>query len=644
MQSYWRVGPAPSKRLPAEVKSSGLDLKSGTGGDMTSRLDETPKSHDIEPAGNDSIRANAAPEQDSWVAGRAHQAPFDTTAASITSSGPEKEPVKKPDVSSRQPPSGLVGFHQNDQLLNLVRQQLRKQRRLEQNKPFRGPDGVFLNLREPHISKRNESTHHKDSRTLQPRSSRRPWERSRYGNEEAIAEDDHRSKGLCDDDIVLMSPKTVIGKGNSDPFGTFSIDINPRANSMISFFRDSVLSSLYHTTSKKWLTSASAVRDFQDNIDALSDEGAAYGFLARYTLIAAALNPNLQELAITYRYKSIKLLRERTATENSIGDVIGSDRPPSLFLMWHIFLLYATELAARNLSGTIAHAKMLRMLFDRQAKFRQVDYKLLNYVLYNDQQMAAIFLTPPVFDPREWTPRMFKGLWEMAETKLPEPSPSIYVIDPSIESEELRFIFSLRRRSLNYWLMNQTNELPESPLMLAWMISKSIICQNRLVLYFRDMRELSLDSSLSPQERHAFEIQQYIALSALHWSRSFNYNTSICGVPVYDASPGILAKLEYLLVRSKRLGGDPPRWDNVRLWALYNGAWSAHAAKEKSKTAPDPYSTWFNVEFVAHATKMGLTTWESIQKILKGFLYSPFLRPDGSIWVEKALNREDRLV
>lgn len=72
-------------------------------------------------------------------------------------------------------------------------------------------------------------------------------------------------------------------------------------------------------------------------------------------------------------------------------------------------------------------------------------------------------------------------------------------------------------------------------------------------------------------------VQQYMALAAIYLTRSpkFNFNPTVLGIPMYDAST-ITQTLRSLLEQSESVSRRASRRKNTnaRLWTLYVGALS----------------------------------------------------------------------
>jgi hypothetical protein len=79
---------------------------------------------------------------------------------------------------------------------------------------------------------------------------------------------------FCDAIIRRPSaPLTILQHGNSDPFGVFAIEITPRVNAMLSFYRDSMLTAMCHVDVPNGFTKDAAVTTWQTQVESLEDPG-----------------------------------------------------------------------------------------------------------------------------------------------------------------------------------------------------------------------------------------------------------------------------------------------------------------------------------------------------------------------------------
>jgi hypothetical protein len=428
-----------------------------------------------------------------------------------------------------------------------------------------------------------------------------------------------------------VSPKTPVRKGNSDPFHAWSFEITPQINDLIKFYRDWILPSMYHTDSRKAVTSRSAVRDYADTVSGLQDEAGAYAFLSRNAFVATKSNPQMREIAAKYSGKSTKLLVDKIAGGKDLQN-------PTAF--WHINNLWAGETIDNNLAAAMAHGKMVKHMMEEQVKTGKVDFKQLGYVIYTDCQMSATFLTSPIFDVEGWLPKVLAPVWTMAaavaEKLLPPLSAEVNKVDACITDERLKAILVARRETTELWMTSRarTEEAEHSQLVFLWVLSRAVVLQGKLVNHYLAQKA---KVSESEEEMDHIYAQQYIALAAIYLTRIWSFDVTVLGQPMFDAGPNILRRLRRLLEQSDRWPGGPSfhKYNNARFWALYVGALSEQLAAGHTKMKPE--RQWFNAKLAEQAYICDVEHWQAAREVLKGFVYNDHLPPHISTWFDRTL-------
>ena len=433
------------------------------------------------------------------------------------------------------------------------------------------------------------------------------------------------------------APLSMSRDGNSDPFNGFPFKLDAQANELIAFYRDRVIPSIYHTGSgRKSVTEASALRDFNDTIQGLQDEGGAYSFLAKNAFTASHSNPAMRQIAAVYQGKSTKLLMDKVAK--------GTGSLQSQNTLWHINNAWQAETIDENLAGSIAHGKMLRYLFDEQAKLGKLDFKYLLYVIYTDCHMSATFLIRPVFDVEVWLPKVLAPIWKqaaaVAAAYLPPLPDTLNQLDPSVDDPTLQHVFVDRRETAYLFISSATQkqEIPQSTLVLAWIAYRAIVSQGRMITFFLEKKGRLVAPNLTEEAKDSLYAYQYTALAALYITRHWSFSNSILGEPMFRAAPKILAALREVLEQSDRWPGGPSfhKYNNARLWALYVGAVGEQVLGKQSSGSAFS-EMWFHRKMAEQAYVLDVTTWDAAKTIFMGFLYTELIPPNGKDWFEKTL-------
>ena len=128
----------------------------------------------------------------------------------------------------------------------------------------------------------------------------------------------HREKSLRnragfpkdDDEDPPESPKSVLFKGNSDPFEVFPVKIGPEENELVLFYRDVILPVQYKLRFPLPQLAQLRTQDWEDCIGGLIDEGIAHALLARWGQMVSLCTPAMRKAAIEHRYWGTQLLSE----------------------------------------------------------------------------------------------------------------------------------------------------------------------------------------------------------------------------------------------------------------------------------------------------------------------------------------------
>ena len=425
--------------------------------------------------------------------------------------------------------------------------------------------------------------------------------------------------------FALGTRSSVVMEGNSDPFGTQAVAIDPQVNELITFFRDLVIPSIYHTGPDGWMTSKTANVHWQSAVRGLGDEGGALGFLARYAQVAAITHKDkrMATQALRYSFKSTSVLRERLEHSTVLAHKAS---PLSQQVYWQINMLWGTEILIRNFDAAVVHGKMLRALLEKQAKINQLDVTFLRYVLYNDSHLISSFMVRSVFDYDVWIPEQYKVMEGLAMSEMPDfAEVHAEVIDPSVESDFLRKIFKIRREHVQVWKQRLTSA-GISPLMYAWLATVNSINQGQLIKRGLDAMERAV--KVSKEDAGRLWVEAYLSIACLYWIRSIGGSMIICGVDIYNSQRPILEKLRTALTRADetQTAEDQLKYRNARVWALFIGAQA-----EQSWKQPD----WFTDNLALRAREMGLMSWISLKNVLQAFLHNDMLPPHGASWYEK---------
>jgi hypothetical protein len=428
----------------------------------------------------------------------------------------------------------------------------------------------------------------------------------------------------------------MLRKDNSDPFHTFGISIDATVDNLLKFHHDCIIPSAYHIEVASVTRPLGAIAAFNDAITALRDECTGYSLLSAMTVVMAAVarNPAMTKQALIYKNKSSALLRHRLGHDgNAYNDPDQLYRP--------IMGLLTVETTLRNECGARLHAEMLAYLIRKSGGLTAIDNRLRTQLLWEEIHRTTIFLAQPAVDFGEWVPMQFpeymdgdKSLFEKVNTIVTSP-----IVDPSIENERLRDIFVELRKTCEVlkWAMSSPPNATGDT--FAWPMVQSHVCIGRLMNHYADAASPAKETLTGYFGRRE-NVEACICLAAAYWTRCCFGVEAVRigswlpgrGAVTHDTGWRILPRLRRILALDEEPTENP--YERVRLWALYVGAL---AEKRGSLLSPEiEEKDWFTQNFVRHASKQGLHSWQDAEQVIEGFLHSQHIQPDGSVWFSLA--------
>lgn len=426
------------------------------------------------------------------------------------------------------------------------------------------------------------------------------------------------------------SPVSMVGKGNSDPFQTFSIPIGPEENQLILLYRDYVLPSVYHLQVKnKGLNDKNmqelAERDWRDNIAGLEDEGTALATLARYGSIVSRSNPDLRSTALKYLGQSTRVLRQKVSQRGDLSSISNC---------LHINMLFNAEIINLNLVGAVTHGKAFLHIFKQQWDEQRLDYKMLLYQLHNDMQLTSTFLIRPIFDHGEWLPKVLKPLWDAAAPYMLEVEIEDN-LDPAIDHPVLLYWFKRRRQQLYHEGAKASDKdaIPPLPLVTGSFMATTFLFHSRMLHHYLDTEKELKDEGLSLETKSSLYVRQLLALASTQLHKWAGYSPRILGVQMYDNKRylnALRAAIEQCEACAAKAAVN--KYSNAITWALYLGALAERDTLSESRQISN---RWFHRKLASFARSAQVTTWDDLKAILKGFLYQESQLSKGSVWFEE---------
>ncbi|KAK6369867.1 uncharacterized protein PV06_01785 [Exophiala oligosperma] len=417
----------------------------------------------------------------------------------------------------------------------------------------------------------------------------------------------------------MQSPRTVLGKGNSDPFDSLAVVIDPWANRFMDFGKTYLIPALYQTGNRGWAPSSPAARNWHAGIKDLSDRCAAFGLMSYYAtaLTIISNDANAAKRALVLKTKAVELLRHQLVVMDALGSCIDTNTQGL------IFRLFRAEILGRNSTAALLHGRMLRSSLERQCQAGTLDLAFLSVSIYHDNFRSTSSMEWPIFDYEELVPAAFAAVWKRVPLTLPkEAEEDLGEPDPSITDPKLRqTVKDMRPFFLIYSLMATRRKTSASPTDWFWFLSRSETFQGQLMnRYLRLVKEAAGDS----QRTAASQLQACICLATLYTIRAPVNNPQVSGMPLYDSATIIQQRLadglfiveQCLLFNSKALSA-VPNSDGSLLWMYYVGT----LAESRCQSLRTPM-VFFESRLSAKIAEMRIDSWESMVSIFKAFLFS----------------------
>ena len=441
-----------------------------------------------------------------------------------------------------------------------------------------------------------------------------------FDDDEAVvkADSDTDTVWSSAQNLILLSPQSVLMKGQSDPFDTSPTRIDSKAHKLISYWRDNYLFSRHHVNIKTWRQSASAVSDWEDARMSLSDGGLGHALLAQVSASIAleTVSKQLVELSLIHSQRSTVALRKRLENKEDDSD--------SLRLFRHMALLQGVETYARNQAAAVTHGKMLHRLYDGWLSHgKRFDMKILLLTLYTDVHMAITFLVRPQFTP---SLKLVEAFLEVSDAATRE---ECSVSTSNIHRPNSQITDLILQNTFLMW--DQTLTITSFYARRLW----TFINQINMVNHILDIEE-KMNRQHDSIDTTSYHVQAYISLAVLYLIRLSTLPEHFVTKAHFAAHANLLRRLRHHLEISDSLE-DKHFYSHARLWALFVGAQSEYQAALLNKSSRALASRgWFNVQLAQQARRCGLLKWECIRDILEGFMYFEMV-PDPSEWCSELL-------
>jgi hypothetical protein len=424
----------------------------------------------------------------------------------------------------------------------------------------------------------------------------------------------------------------ALRQGNSDPFATFPVAISSKINAFMTYTRELYLPGILRDALNREAVIDVESHEWADCVSALQDSVTAYAYLAR---IAAAMTPfdqktkksNFGTQLLVFKSKGTGLLRKRIES----GEI--DHMTVVAMSCYHLAAVHAHEYTAAR-----SHARALVQIFQRGDV--PTDHMILHRTIAQDGQMATTTLERPAVDVEGWVSEtMIQHFASVLNTLPPFMSleASSKDLDASIENTRLRDVLGRLRQCLVLSMLMEQDPMYatfEYKHYVRYVVNSSCMTLVNHYLDSRDHLDVDQKPRASPARAH-HHVQAYASLATILWLRKASgaSEVGLAGTPpLFDANALLMRRLNQALEESKWMAAEDCRYANVRLWALYVGAYQEQVDVADAGARRSAKGDWFNVELALLAKQMGLVSWERVREPLLGFLHADHLMPHGSEW------------
>lgn len=467
--------------------------------------------------------------------------------------------------------------------------------------------------------------------------------------------------------------RSLVQRGNSDPFQSFAIPITPRVSQLLSFYATEILPIKYSTcmvpsasnSAIIGFRSVEATDDYHSVLAVLQDESSAVGFLLAQMTAMAELSQTQQHSREAMRFKARALAELKT-------QIAKPDRAHTALIESALGLLHAAVYAG-DIAEARLHLEFVKTLLEERALrcgLNSIDIVLLFRVLYMDLAVSATYMAQTVLDVDRWVPGMLNIALRQTKPDFHFRPPPIAGflsnIDASIADPLLTIFFECRRILWVWWLQPAQAVLESGPDIFTiathpetytfrWLYSQLYIysCRlaNRIASLQNDIPDLKkLASDAVPPESHALTryIQRILSVALMALLGASCTKILVAGQPLTLGSELMLDRLKSALrpaltsLSESEIGRDystVQRWPNLGrtlLWCTFIGAAvervNAQKAGGQISVTDSKAATPFSDQFVCVVKHMQLRSKEDVTELMKRFIYNEHMLPDAKVW------------
>jgi hypothetical protein len=383
----------------------------------------------------------------------------------------------------------------------------------------------------------------------------------------------------------------------------------------------------------RYISSPSAIRDWQHMTSSLENECAALAWLAGCASTMAIVVPGARNWArvasLEMQLRATQLLQETIeANTQTLNESVSITLPV-------LYGLFRTECINQNVKAAAFHAKILRCLFE-QGHFT---LQILIQSLSHDIDLAAKTTKRTFFDVDSWCVSALSPTLISIESNLPLFRREPPEFHPSIILPRLRPLWAARHffavvADKTPFPAQRWGERSTGDLAFIYMTIRTFLENGQLINLYMDLIEDREMMSSEPFERY---LHAALTVALIYMGRRNAHECYIGSVDVRDASQNLMRELRRALILS---------WSHIApeyelsqvyqeafLWILYVGA----VNEKRMDINGHPHPAWFCGRLCEQASACGVQSWCQMRTIAEQFLYTPLIGPDGIIWFDSLL-------
>ena len=420
-------------------------------------------------------------------------------------------------------------------------------------------------------------------------------------------------RAMASSERIVPNPIGAIQSGNSDPFSSLPVTVDPVTNRILSWYRDDGAPSMFPLEKKVYGSfNPSARRAWERTIKAVQSPELAQPHIAAVCALMAQRTQSdvIQGLCLQLKGKAYSVLRRTLAETEGRRD---------LDTIRMILDMFWAEHNSGNEAATKTHLNLL-VDWAQKEDLSESDSDLRAELLTADIVFAGTNLETPLLDVAAWSMEDAFDEWrlELEDQDRRMIAATSTGIDEALAEGRLRSLFS-RLRELAEVAELAVSKRISSYSVFHWLTFRLLSCESALLSQVVEYRGSGFNTEERGTAADQTSYEIYCAcLSTLAWF----WATLVS--PLRQRKPLLASRLQQSQQRCGLEVNVHPRLRNLALWSFYAGS----LLEEKLNTETDgrAMNNWQATQFQHLANTVGGGDLALISRILNGFVHSDSLR------------------